>query len=213
MSLPDDRPLSDDAIHVWRVPWLHRNAAQGALPILADCLGVHVHALAMDVGEHGKPTLAAPFAHVGFSWSHSGEQALLAAGAGLRNVGVDLERVRPRPRLLALARRFFAAEEADLLEATPAAEQLHAFLALWTAKEAVLKAHGGGLVYGLHRVVFGYADTPTPSRFDGEIGPAARWQVRELHVGAGFHAHVAWSGRDRPIIFMNELEPGHRMPV
>lgn len=165
------------------------------------------------MGEHGKPTLAAPFAHVGFSWSHSGDNALLAVGIGLAEIGIDLERQRPRPRVMELARRFFAAEEANALESMPDATRLAAFLSLWTAKEAVLKAHGGGLVYGLDRVVFDLAGSPVPVRFDGEIGPAARWHVRPLALMEGFHAHLAWSGPERRIIFMNEPEPVLEGPV
>lgn len=213
MAAPSSSSLADDAIHVWHVPWLRRNTVHGALPILAAALGVAAAELVLEVGEHGKPTLAAPFTHVGFSWSHSGNEALLAVGVGLAEVGVDLERRRPRPRALELARRFFADDETDALEAMPDDLRQKTFLSVWTAKEAVLKAHGGGIVYGLHRVAFDLSGAPRPKRFDGAIGPVTRWHVRPLAVGGDFHAHLAWSGPERRIIFMNGLEPLPDVPV
>jgi 4'-phosphopantetheinyl transferase len=205
----------NDAVYLWRVPWQRRNARDGALPLVANLLGVPVGLLVMHVGEHGKPRLAPPFGHVGFSWSHSGDEALLAVGVGLPELGVDLERHRPRRSALELARRFFAPAEADALAAMAGAAQLAGFLALWTAKEAVLKAHGGGLVYGLHRVAFtlGRHGEVRPDRFDGEIGPVHRWQVTPLDLGADRFAHVAWAGPARELIFMNAAEPLPPGPV
>src|SRR3546814_6405959 len=58
--------------------------------------------------------------------------------------GIDLERQRPRARALEIAERYFSADEAAALAALPAADRSVAFLELWTAKEAVLKALGRG---------------------------------------------------------------------
>jgi hypothetical protein len=59
-------------------------------------------------------------------------------------VGVDVERRRELPAV-ALARRWYAPEEATWLAARPADRRTEAFLLLWTAKEAVGKALGRGL--------------------------------------------------------------------
>jgi 4'-phosphopantetheinyl transferase len=75
------------------------------------------------------------------SISHSG--ALEAVAVCELPVGVDVERIRPL-RALALARRFFPPVEADALAALPEAERDAAFLRLWTAKEAYVKALGTG---------------------------------------------------------------------
>src|SRR3546814_6516543 len=63
--------------------------------------------------------------------------------------GADLELLRPRPRALALAERFFVRSETGALLALPAEAREAAFVRLWCAKEAVLKAHGRGLAFGL----------------------------------------------------------------
>ena len=65
-------------------------------------------------------------------------------------MGVDVERVRPRPRALDLARSRLHPREAEALSAVPAGPDRDvAFARLWTAKEAVLKARGTGLAGGL----------------------------------------------------------------
>ena len=92
----------------------------------------------------GRPRLLAPHQDHDTGWSHSGEQLLLALGRGV-TLGVDLERLRPRPRALELADRFFAPGEAGRLQALAPERRELAFLRLWCAKEAVLKAHGGGI--------------------------------------------------------------------
>ena len=56
----------------------------------------------------------------------------------------------------ALARRFFHPAEADALDDGPEAQAQAGFLRLWCAKEALLKAHGHGLAFGLDRLRFGF---------------------------------------------------------
>jgi 4'-phosphopantetheinyl transferase len=192
--------LPDDEVHVWRLPWVHGSAELMPRCRLAEYLGADVTALAIVRGEHGKPTLAAPHDDLAFSWSHSGDIALLAVARGITQLGVDVERVRPRSRVLELASRFFAEDEAEAIRMLPERERLGAFLDLWTAKESVLKAHGGGLVYGLHRVVFGRVGGKTiAERFEGELAPASEWQLHALGLGEGWHASVAWRGEARKI--------------
>ncbi|EQD33870.1 4'-phosphopantetheinyl transferase [mine drainage metagenome] len=58
---------------------------------------------------------------------------------------------------MALAQRHFTAAETDILHSLPEAERLQAFYALWTAKEAVLKAAGVGISYGLDQGRHGLA--------------------------------------------------------
>ena len=64
-------------------------------------------------------------------------------------IGVDVERVDTRRTLLAIAQRFFAAEEHDALRRCDLDERTALFHQWWTRKEAVLKATGIGLRGGL----------------------------------------------------------------
>lgn len=80
---------------------------------------------------------AAPY-HVSLAHSHG----RAAAVAGLRRVGVDLERVRAcPPRVIDFA---LHPDERPLLDTLPM-DRDRAFILCWTLKEAVLKALGTGL--------------------------------------------------------------------
>lgn len=193
--------LSPDDIHVWRMAW---SGTAGAEPPFGALLSAYAGSGAPAVvrQEHGKPVLPAPWNTLGFNWSHSRDVALFAVGRGPAGfeLGVDVERTRPRPRVLELAHRFFAPTETAWLETLTDERRLAGFLDLWTHKEAVLKAHGGGLSYGLHRVSFmSRDDTMRPQAFDGDIGPASSWCVRRLDIGDGTVAAVAWRGAERNV--------------
>ena len=167
---------AEEAARRWLAPQLQ--CAPQAIPLLRD--------------PHGRPRLAlSPDADVG--WSHSGEGLLLAFGRGIA-VGVDLERERPRPRALDLARRFFDLSEAEWLEAqADEATRAAAFVRLWCAKEAVLKAHGRGLAFGLHRLVFAERDGALQLvHSDPALGAAGQWQLREFVPHPGYRAALAW---------------------
>lgn len=119
-------------------------AARGALRShLAKYLNCHPKEICFDYGDHGKPRLANhPYLH--FNLAHSHERALIVV-CKTAAIGVDLEKVRPVPKLLALAKRFFNASEYESIAALPEASQPEKFFAYWTCKEAYLKATGTGL--------------------------------------------------------------------
>ncbi len=140
----------------------------------------------------GRPRLAAPMDDCDAGWSHSGGWLLLACGRGLR-LGCDLERERPRPNARALARRFFHPAEADALDDGPEAQAQAGFLRLWCAKEALLKAHGHGLAFGLDRLRFGFeADGLRLLECDPRLGTPTDWRLREWQPMPGFRAALAW---------------------
>ncbi len=140
----------------------------------------------------GRPRLAAPMQDRDAGWSHSGGQLLVACGEGLR-LGCDLEHVRPRPNALALAARFFHADEHAWLAGLPDARIAPTFMRLWCAKEAVLKAHGHGLSFGLDRLRF--VDDAGGLRLvacDAALGDPRAWRLREWVPMPGFIAALAW---------------------
>ncbi|QWT19526.1 4'-phosphopantetheinyl transferase superfamily protein [Bacillus sp. NP157] len=194
--------LTDTEIHVWQLPWATDAASA---PMIHDLLAGYAgpDAPAVARGEHGKPHFPGDAGSLGFSWTHSQDTALFAVGRGTPafQVGVDVERVRPRARALELASRFFAPGETAWLRSLAGDDVLAGFLSLWTVKEAVLKAHGGGLSYGLHRVEFAptAAGGLAASAFDGDVGPASAWQIHRLGLGEGLVASVAWRGASRSV--------------
>lgn len=85
-----------------------------------------------------------------FNLSHSHGRALIAVSKD-REVGVDLEKIRADRDVVALAKRFFAPQEQELLMNVGLEEQHRTFARIWVAKEAVLKAQGSGLTFPLAR--------------------------------------------------------------
>ena len=93
----------------------------------------------------GKPTLK-DCAHLRFNLSHSGDLVVIAVALE-REVGVDVEAIRPMPDLEDIAKFFFASGERDDLLSLPPDERIPAFFHCWTRKEAFVKAVGSGLLH------------------------------------------------------------------
>lgn len=82
-----------------------------------------------------------------FNISHSGNWVVLAVGRQLR-LGIDVEELRPID--LEAMTPFFTPEECGYIQST--IQPLTTFYAIWTQKEAVLKANGKGLHLALEQV-------------------------------------------------------------
>jgi 4'-phosphopantetheinyl transferase len=110
-------------------------------------LGVPPQSLRFESGPFGKPRLApereAPFR---FNVAHSGDVVLVAVALD-REVGIDVEAIRPIDDLDSLVRATFSEREQRGISAAP--DRLASFFATWTRKEAVVKALGQGLSFPL----------------------------------------------------------------
>jgi 4'-phosphopantetheinyl transferase len=151
-------------------------------------------------GEHGKP-YAPALDGLDFNLSHARNHVLLAFARN-QPLGVDLERLDREHAVEDLARRFFAPMEADALQRLPPSHQLPAFLRLWTCKEAVLKAIGAGLSFGLSRVAFELSGDGVPTalaQLAPEAGAPPEWCVTPLEPAPGFTGALAWKGPPRKV--------------
>ena len=185
-------PLPATLRHVW----LAHPHGTPAEPIVRAWLGAQLacapDAVPLVRDVRGRPRLCASQARHDVSWSHSGDGLLIALADGMA-VGADLERVRPRPRALDIARRFLATSEADWLAGLAAPARDLAFIRLWCAKEAVLKTHGRGLAFGLDKLTF--ADLDGALRLvacDRALGLPDAWSLHETVPHAGYRAALAW---------------------
>ncbi|HEV2150490.1 MAG TPA: 4'-phosphopantetheinyl transferase superfamily protein [Longimicrobiaceae bacterium] len=172
--------------------------ARGVLrSMLGRYLGLDPRRVEFRYESHGKPALAGEPAAGGlrFNVSHSGEMALYAVAAG-RELGVDVEEVRPMEDGLQIAERFFSAAEVAAFRALPAEIRDDAFFNCWTRKEAFIKAVGEGLSFPLH--VFDVTLAPgEPARLLASRDPnqAERWSLRGLPDPApGYRAAVVVEG-------------------
>jgi 4'-phosphopantetheinyl transferase len=193
--------LADDEVHLWlieRPPGLSPRAVSVAAHaevgrlLMAYAGAGAPPALARDT--HGKPYVL-DAGHPHFNLSHGGERIAIAF-ARRHAVGVDVEALQRRHSPLDLAERFFAADEARTLAAFEVGEQQAAFVHLWTCKEAVLKALGRGLAFGLDRLRFDFEGTDPHAlvAIAEDAGDVGEWQVTRFDAGSGHAGALAWRG-------------------
>lgn len=131
-----------------------RNSFTSAHGILRDVLARYLKCapdgVSYTYGPYGKPALSpVGFRHsLCFNLSHSHGIAVIAIANG-RELGVDVEKVRPEFASVEIATRYFSVEEVEELRALPASLQAEGFFLCWTRKEAYVKALGEGLRFPL----------------------------------------------------------------
>ena len=163
--------------------------------VLAAELGQSAQSLAFTRSDRGRPALAgAGRPLLDFNVSHSGNHALIA-WSRRRRVGVDIEILRPDWDWRPLGRMVLGFEDARRIDATADVSQRTAlFYAVWTAKEALLKAEGRGIAAGLDAFSV-LSDDPRGPRVGG-AGPIAAslsdYEAAWLSGIAGHAACLAW---------------------
>jgi 4'-phosphopantetheinyl transferase len=162
-SFPDPRPARVGGVSLWRREY---DATADSAALASALLGQPVWRDAQGRPRVGSGDLS--IAHAGRVW-------LLAASR--ERVGVDIEPLRERGNALELARAHFPAAEADWLARLAPDRRSRAFLRLWCAREAVLKAMGRGLAGGFDAVEFG---------IDARRIRAAGWRVIEFVPARGY---------------------------
>lgn len=193
-------PLAD-AIQVWFVenwPAPHKAAESPALrTLLARHLGTLPDSMRIVRDEHGKPRIAD--STLQFNLSHTRSAALVGICEG-NSLGVDLEHLGRQRPVSELAQRFFSPSEASALSLLDPVRRQPAFLELWCCKEAVLKALGRGLAFGLARVEFALNERGEPQTLIrvGEDSPHD-WHVVRLLPSPDFTAALAWCGPARRV--------------
>jgi 4'-phosphopantetheinyl transferase len=195
--MPPTRLPSPPTAGLPRWTWRDHRHGTPAEPLVRDWLAselsMRAAAIPLVRDLHGRPRLGEALGAFDVSWSHSGEGLLIALGEGV-DVGADLERARPRPRALEVAQRFFHPEEHAWLRALPEPDRHESFLRLWCAKEAVLKAHGRGIAFGLDK--FGLAEAEgTLAMGDAHPHLGGPWSLHEWAPRSGYRAALAWRPR------------------
>ncbi len=148
---------------------------------LARYVGGAPHELRLSLSDLGRPHLAD--AGFDFNLSHSGADFVLAVARA--RVGVDVERALPDSELADMARQVMSGAELARFEALAKGKRTSAFYALWTAKEAVIKAVGSGPSRDPRSFDIGW-DAPLAYR---EAGTA--YAIARFEAGPGLAAAVA----------------------
>jgi len=170
----------------------HFIAARGYLrAILASYAGCDPKDVRFDYGPHGKPRLTRSSAAAGltFNLSHTRGLALCAVARG-RELGVDIEQIRPAVDILGIARSTFSSGEQTSLAKLPTAQRLTAFYDCWTRKEAYIKARGDGLSYPLDAFDVSLAPNEPAALLRSAEGSTEqrRWAFFAIDAGLGYAA-------------------------
>jgi 4'-phosphopantetheinyl transferase len=185
----------------------------GARGILRDILGRYLDrepsTLVFGYRPRGKPFLASPAAAEGleFNLSHSHGMLLCGVARG-RQVGVDVEKVRPGVDCQRIAERFFSPRESAAILSLPPERRAERFFRCWSCKEAYVKAGGEGLAIPLDsfEVAFAPGEPPALLRVEGNSSEVERWQVTELEPAPGYAAAIVTEG-DGPRLRLWDWKP------
>jgi len=177
----------------------HYIVARGLLrQLLGSYLQRPAHEVAFVYGDHGKPELVEEQAASGirFNISHAQGVALLAFSRH-REVGVDIEQVRPLDDGEQIAERFFSKNEVAVFTAVPAEQKPQAFFNCWTRKEAFIKVIGEGLSCPLDSfdVTLKPGEPAELLQVKGSQEATARWKLENLEPAVGYAGAVIAEGR------------------
>ena len=178
----------------------HFIVAHGLLRvILSRYLNIEPGDLRFCYSPYGKPMLAKEFDgdRLRFNLSHS-HSVVLYAVTRAREIGIDIECIRPELAYEQIAEGFFSPREVAALRTVPMSRQLKAFFDCWTRKEAYIKARGEGLSLALDRfdVSLAPGEPATLLSTVGDPHETSRWSLRELDVAPGYVAALAVEGQD-----------------
>lgn len=186
---------------------VHFIVARGILrTILGQYLNEHPARLSFSYSSYGKPALNRVGAtrsiddaadNISFNLSHSAGLALYAI-ARKREVGVDIEYVRPDFADMKIAGQFFFASEIAALLSSPPERRAIEFFNYWTLKEAYIKARGEGLTFPLDQFCVSLIPGSQQAILDvnGDPHEASRWSLRALSPAQGYAAAVVAEGQD-----------------
>jgi 4'-phosphopantetheinyl transferase len=166
--------------------------------ILSYYLGIEPGRLQFCYGMYGKPALAemAGTSTLRFSLAHAHGLALYAVTC-VREVGMDLEHIRPIAETEQIVDRYFSDREKAAFRALAADKKQEAFFTYWTCKEAYLKASGEGLTRPLNQIDVSLIPGE-PARLlsvNGDVNEASRWTFQELRPAPDFVAALVVEGQ------------------
>lgn len=146
-------------------------------------------------GSAGKPELAGTHDRelLSFNISHSHNLVVLAF-ARVRNLGVDVEHIRPMPDFPEIVASFFHSQEREALQRRPCDERQQAFFEYWTCKEAFVKATGEGLSRSLDSFSITLSNQKNHGMacVTGDGIRTAKWNIVPFAPAPGYAGAVAF---------------------
>lgn len=147
--------------------------------------------------SHGKPHLVNPPAGLDLRFNMSDSKQLAVYAITLnREVGVDIEWMKPNIDCEGIAKRFFSQEEQEQLLALPLNERRESFYRCWSRKEAYIKVIGQGLSFPLGE----FSVSLRPEGMNNllsvhhDANQAKRWALGSLNIETEYASAIAVEG-------------------
>lgn len=209
-----DRPVVErQALEAWLSPAEQKRARDSygeqacqrfivARGMLRNLVGYYLqcdpHELQLVFGAYGKPEINPQQNKraLHFNLSHAEDMALFAF-SWEREVGIDVEYLRPLAEAERIVARFFSEREQADFSRVPPDQKLVAFYAAWTRKEAYIKATGRGFSQSLRRLSVSLLPDE-PARLlsvAGEPAEVHRWHFQTFQPTAECVAALAVEGQ------------------
>jgi len=167
--------------------------------ILSRYLGIEPNRLQFGYHSHGKPFVfgKSNSEEICFNISHSRNLSLYALVRS-RQLGVDLEYIRPIPEADHIVAEIFSSYERAMWQQLPENQKQEAFFHIWTGKEAYIKARGEGLSMPLDQFdVLCTPDEPGIRCLANEASDdSSLWSLRTLQLEPNYAATLVVEGHD-----------------
>jgi 4'-phosphopantetheinyl transferase len=169
--------------------------------VLSRYCGERPQELDIQKTSDGKPFLTHNDA-IRFNLTHSHGRALIAIAKD-REVGIDLEKIRPEVDIVSLANRFLSSQDQAFIGGGDSQRRHERFLQVWVAREAVFKAEGKGMKFPLHRDHVELSSDGKEGRLvRGEGGSdGTNMPIRFLPLESGWVGAVAAEGSDWTVTY------------
>ncbi len=132
-----------------------------------------------------------------FNVSHSGDKVLYGV-AREREIGVDIENIKPRENAQQIVERYFSDDEKSQFSNLPDYMKKRAFFNCWTRKEAYIKAQGKGMSLPLDEfsVSFIPGEPTCLLETQHDFQEKDRWTLKEVIVEGDYVAAAAVEGHN-----------------
>ena len=190
----------------------HRRQCLAARALLRTVLSHHAPVAPGDwrfgAATNGKPFITGPAAQAGlhFNLAHTHGLVVCAVSHGHARLGVDVEALDRGASAAEIADSHFSPDEITQLRRMPAEHHQHAFMRLWTLKEAFIKATGEGLSTPLAQFGFEIDPAPVdqpvsvPVRFHAPLQEdAAQWRFVQWGLRGHFAVALGADTGGRPL--------------
>lgn len=160
---------------------------------LSHYVNIPPNAWVFGSNRYGKPKILAPSnCCLKFNASHTVGVVVCAITAS-DDIGVDVEATAGEHVDLSIAKQFCSAQDWRLLEDAPEHKRGFLFVQLWTLKEALVKAIGGGLSIPLEDFGFAIHEglPPQVSFEDLALGNRRDWQFARVRLRSRYQMSIA----------------------